>query len=151
MKCNNCEKFNKCLNSGNLRYDDEGNLENTVETESCFSLKGVSENIEPCFLCGSMPKISADTSGDISVWCEKHSHVFIRLSFPTTFSYAICRWNKMIKKKRDAKTMSDLELVKRLRGCADWFRKHGRNTNSAVISVCEDAADRIELYYKKEI
>ena len=150
MKCYSCEKFNECLNNVSLKYDSDGGLRDDVETEPCFHLKGVSEDIEPCFLCGSAPAITADFKGDIGIKCKKHPYVCITSSFPTTFSYAIRLWNQMIKEEGKSRITKDLDIIGRLRGCADWFRNHGRNTNTAVISVCEDAAEIIEMYMQKK-
>ena len=39
--------------------------------------------------------------------------------------------------------MTDNEIVKDLKSAAEWFRGHGKNTNTAIIGICERAADLI--------
>lgn len=34
-------------------------------------------------------------------------------------------------------------IIEMLEACAAWFEKHGKNTNTAAISICRDAAERL--------
>lgn len=47
--------------------------------------------------------------------------------------------------------MTDKELIKSLRACAEWFSEHGRNTNTAVIDICKAAADRLEQLQQPKV
>ena len=40
--------------------------------------------------------------------------------------------------------MTDKEIVKDLISAAAWFKAHGKNTNKAIIGICERAVDLIE-------
>lgn len=39
--------------------------------------------------------------------------------------------------------MTDNEIIKELQGASKWFNKHGRNTNTAIIGICNRAVDLI--------
>ena len=39
--------------------------------------------------------------------------------------------------------MKDDEITKDLQSAAEWFKAHGKNTNTAIIGICERAADLI--------
>ena len=39
--------------------------------------------------------------------------------------------------------MTDNEIIKELQCASEWFTKHGRNTNTAVIGICDRAVDLI--------
>lgn len=39
--------------------------------------------------------------------------------------------------------MTDNEIIKELRSAAEWFTEHGRNTNTAIVGICERAIDHI--------
>lgn len=40
--------------------------------------------------------------------------------------------------------MTGEEIIKELQSAAEWFRKHGKNTNTAIIGICERAVDHIQ-------
>lgn len=35
------------------------------------------------------------------------------------------------------------EIIARLNNCVEWFKGHGKNTNTAVIGICTEAAERL--------
>lgn len=39
--------------------------------------------------------------------------------------------------------MTDNEIIKELQCASEWFTQHGRNTNTAVIGICDRAVDLI--------
>ena len=39
--------------------------------------------------------------------------------------------------------MTEAEIMKDLKSAAEWFTEHGRNTNTAIIGICERAIDLI--------
>ena len=43
------------------------------------------------------------------------------------------------------------ELIEMLHKCAEWFEHHGRNTNTAVIGICKQAAERLETLYNERM
>ena len=43
------------------------------------------------------------------------------------------------------------ELIEKLHKCAEWFEHHGRNTNTAVIGICKQAAVRLETLYNERM
>jgi hypothetical protein len=42
--------------------------------------------------------------------------------------------------------MNDKDIIKDLKCAAEWFTKHGRNTNTAIIDVCKRAVDIIKRH-----
>lgn len=42
------------------------------------------------------------------------------------------------------KEMTETEIMKELQSAAEWFTEHGRNTNTAIIGICERAVDLIK-------
>lgn len=40
--------------------------------------------------------------------------------------------------------MTDEEIIEDLQGAAEWFREHGKNTNTAIVGICERAAALIQ-------
>jgi hypothetical protein len=53
--------------------------------------------------------------------------------------------------------MIDNEIISELQAVSEWFKEHGRNTNTAVVEICEKAIDLINRQreeiegYKKHI
>lgn len=39
--------------------------------------------------------------------------------------------------------MTDNEITKELQSASEWFNRHGRNTNTAIIGICDRAVDLI--------
>ena len=39
--------------------------------------------------------------------------------------------------------LTDNEVIKELQHASEWFEKHGRNTNTAIIGICDRAVDLI--------
>ena len=39
--------------------------------------------------------------------------------------------------------MTDNEIIKDLQSASEWFIEHGRNTNTAIIGICDRAVDLI--------
>ena len=63
-----------------------------------------------------------------------------------------CReYNKRLHHPRNIKITSEAQnIINDLRSVAEWFKEHGRNTNTAVISICERAADYLEKHAERE-
>lgn len=55
-------------------------------------------------------------------------------------------------------SLTDNEVITELKSAAEWFAQHGRNTNTAIIGICNRAVDLInrqkaknkDLFYKLE-
>ena len=43
----------------------------------------------------------------------------------------------------EEKRMTDNEIIKALECAAEWFKEHGRNTNTAIVGICDRAVDLI--------
>ena len=41
-------------------------------------------------------------------------------------------------------------IINDLRAAAEWLKEHGRNTNTALISICERAAEYLEKHTERE-
>lgn len=39
--------------------------------------------------------------------------------------------------------MTDNEIIKALESASEWFKEHGRNTNTAIVGICDRAVDLI--------
>lgn len=39
--------------------------------------------------------------------------------------------------------MTDNEIIKELQAASEWFTEHGRNTNTAIVGICDRAIDLI--------
>ena len=39
--------------------------------------------------------------------------------------------------------MTDNEIIKELRASSEWFTEHGRNTNTAIVGICDRAIELI--------
>ena len=55
--------------------------------------------------------------------------------------------------------LTDNEIKKELQCASEWFKEHGKNTNTAIIGICDRAVDLInrqqaeitELQHKEEV
>ena len=39
--------------------------------------------------------------------------------------------------------MPENEMIKELQSASEWFKEHGRNTNTAIVWICDRALDLI--------